>query len=209
MRSPAESCVGFLRSGIVRAATLSNESADPMLIRPETSLLLHVDLQERLLPAIDGGELVVANALWLTQIARRLNIPVGATVQYPQGLGGFVPTLAAALHPGETIEKIHFSAVRESKLETLVGFDRPQVVVTGSESHVCVLQTVLDLQLAGKEVFLVADAVGSRRADDKALAIERMRSAGVSIVSREMVAFEWLQRAGNEIFREISRNFLR
>lgn len=180
-----------------------------MLIRPEASLLLHIDLQERLLPAIDGGDVVVANAIWLTKIARRMGIPIGATVQYPQGLGGFAPALAELLMPGETVEKIHFSAQHEGSLAALPGFERPQVVVTGSESHVCVLQTVLELHAAGKHVFVVADAVGSRRAGDKALAIDRMRSAGVHIVSREMVAFEWLQRAGNDIFREISRDFLR
>lgn len=180
-----------------------------LLIAPETSLLLHIDLQERLLPAIDNGQQVVENAVWLTQIARRLNIPVGATVQYPQGLGSFATELAICLQANETVEKIHFSAVRDGCLHQLAGFERAQIVVTGSEAHVCVLQTVLDLHAAGKQVFVVADAIGSRRASDKQLALDRMRSAGVSIVSREMVAFEWLQRAGTETFREINRAFIR
>ena len=180
-----------------------------MLIRPDASMLLLIDLQERLMPAIDGGATVVENAAWLTRIARRLSVPVGATVQYPQGLGYFPPVLADLLAPGETIEKIHFSAVREGRLKPLAGFDRPQIVVAGSETHVCVLQTVLDLRAAGKEVYLVADAVGSRRATDRAFGIERMQQAGAHIVTREMVAFEWLEKAGTEVFREISRNFLR
>jgi nicotinamidase-related amidase len=179
------------------------------LIQPETSMLLHIDLQERLLPAIDGAAEVLANAVWLTQIARRLGVPVGATVQYPQGLGQFAPALGGLLAPGETVEKLNFSAVREGCLATLAGFDRAQLVLTGSEAHVCVLQTALDLHAAGKQVFVVADAIGSRRAADRQLAIERMRAAGLTIVSREMVAFEWLQRAGSEVFREISRNYLR
>ena len=82
-------------------------------------------------------------------------------------------------------------------------------VVAGTESHVCVLQTVLDLRAQGKEVFVVADAVGSRKPSDKELALARMRSHGVQIVSREMVAFEWLRQAGTDTFREISREFLR
>jgi nicotinamidase-related amidase len=172
-------------------------------------MLLHIDLQERLLPAIDGGEAALANAIWLTRIARRLAIPVGATVQYPKGLGGTVAALDAILVPGETVEKIHFSAVRDRRLEGLAGFERPQVVVTGTESHVCVLQTVLDLRADGKEVFVVVDAVGSRRAEDRTTAIARMRDAGTHIVTREMVAFEWLEKAGTDIFREISREFLR
>ena len=179
------------------------------LISPDTSMLLHIDLQERLLPAIAGGKEAVANAVWLNRIARQLGIPVGATVQYPQGLGPTTVTLAVHLNAEEIVEKIHFSAVRDGCLGTLIGFDRPQIVVTGSEAHVCVLQTVLDLQQRGKQVFVVTDAVGSRQASDKALALERMRAAGAVIVSREMVAFEWLQRAGTPIFREISRQFIR
>ena len=76
-------------------------------------------------------------------------------------------------------------------------------------AHVCVLQTVLEMQAAGKQVFVVEEAVGSRRESDKALALTRMRDAGATIVSREMVAFEWLRRADSELFREISKNFLR
>jgi len=85
----------------------------------------------------------------------------------------------------------------------------PQLVVCGMETHVCVLQTVIELLELGKKVFLVEEAVGSRRDTDKALALARMREAGASIVSREMVAFEWLRRADSDLFREISRNFLR
>jgi len=181
----------------------------PALILPTTSMLLHIDLQERLLPAIAGGDTAVANAVWLTGIARRLAVPVGATEQYPAGLGHTAAALAALLLPGETVEKIHFSAVRDGCLGALRGLDRSQIVVTGSETHVCVLQTVLDLQQSGKQVFVVADAVGSRADSDKQLALARMRDAGVAIVSREMVAFEWLQRAGTEVFREISRQFIR
>lgn len=86
---------------------------------------------------------------------------------------------------------------------------RPQMVLLGTESHVCVLQTALDLRLAGKDVYLVADAVSSRSSGDVELALARMRAEGVRVVSREMVAFEWLHRAGTEPFREISREFLR
>ena len=77
------------------------------------------------------------------------------------------------------------------------------------ETHVCVLQTVMELLAGGRQVFVVEEAVGSRRESDKALALARMREAGASIVSREMVAFEWLRKADSDLFREISRNFLR
>ena len=86
---------------------------------------------------------------------------------------------------------------------------RVQWILAGVESHVCVLQTALELQATGKEVYLVADAVSSRSPRDVELAMDRMRSEGVRIVSREMVVFEWLHQAGTDSFRAISREFLR
>lgn len=86
---------------------------------------------------------------------------------------------------------------------------RDQIVMVGAEAHVCVLQTALDLQAVGKEVYLVADGVSSRSPSDVERALARMQAEGVRIVSREMVVFEWLHQAGTEQFREISREFLR
>ncbi|HBB77006.1 MAG TPA: hydrolase, partial [Pseudomonas sp.] len=84
-----------------------------------------------------------------------------------------------------------------------------QFVICGCETHVCVMQTVLDLLAHGSQVFVVEEAVSSRRASDKELALQRMRQAGAQIVSREMVAFEWMERAGTELFKSISREFIR
>jgi len=82
-------------------------------------------------------------------------------------------------------------------------------VIAGIEAHVCVLQTALGLAAEGREVFVAADAVGSRNPADRTLALERMAHRGIGIVGREMVGFEWLERAGTERFRAISREFLR
>lgn len=180
-----------------------------MLIKAEHSLLLLIDLQTRLAPAIHGIEAVLRHNRWLVEVARRLSLPVVATVQYPAGLGPMVPELAALVPPEKVVEKIHFSSVADGCLESLAEFSRRQVVLTGTESHVCVMQTALDLLALGKEVFVVAEAVGSRRPDDRELALERMRQEGCRIVSREMVAFEWLHKAGTETFRTVSREFLR
>lgn len=180
-----------------------------MLIESERSLLLMIDLQERLAPAIHEFAEVQRHNLWLLRIAQRLAIPVLATVQYPQGLGGMIPELAAPIPPEHIVEKIHFSAVADGCLDGLAAMTRPQVVLTGTETHVCVLQTAMGLLAAGKEVYVVAEAVGSRRPHDRELALARLRHAGCHIVSREMVAFEWLGRAGTELFRQISRDFLR
>lgn len=187
----------------------SASSVSPALIRAEKSALLVVDVQARLLPHIYDWQRIFGHIDWLVQVAQRLNIPVAATEQYPQGLGHTHAELAARLPAGATGEKIHFSCVSGRCLPGLPGMERPQVVVCGTEAHVCVLQTVLDLAAAGKQVFVVAEAVGSRDPDHKALALERMRQNGITIVCREMVAFEWLGRAGTDQFRDISRNFLK
>jgi nicotinamidase-related amidase len=147
--------------------------------------------------------------VWLIRVARRMEIPVLACEQYPQGLGPTHPAVAAELPPDCIASKLHFSAVAGG----CHGLDHAggtgQVVVCGMETHVCVLQTVMELLAGGRQVFVVEEADGSRRDSDKSLALSRMREAGASVVSREMVAFEWLRRADSDLFREISRNFLR
>ena len=179
------------------------------LMRADTSALLIVDLQERLLPHIHGWQRVLGHADWLVQVAQQLGVPVAATEQYPKGIGHTHADIAARLPAGATGEKIHFSCVAGDCLPGLPGMERPQIVVCGTEAHVCVLQTVLELAASGKQVFVVAEAVGSRDPEHKALALERMRAHGIQIVCREMVAFEWLGRAGTEQFRAISKNFLK
>ncbi|WP_323004018.1 isochorismatase family protein [Denitromonas sp.] len=178
-------------------------------IQAAASSLLIVDLQARLLPAIDQGEAVIAHTVWLMQIARQLAVPTVITEQYPQGLGPTAPAVLAEAEGARVVEKICFSSHAESRLAETAVDARPQVVVCGTEAHVCVLQTVLDLKAAGKAVFVVEEGVGSRQPRDKALALERMRAHGIDIVSREMVAFEWLERAGSDVFRTISRHFIR
>lgn len=180
-----------------------------MLMNRDRSVLLVVDIQERLLPHIHEGEAVLDNAVWLVKVAERLGVPAMFSEQYPKGIGHTVAVLRGLTFPENIAEKLHFSCVAGKCLDGLAGSDRSQVVVAGTESHVCVLQTVLDLLGQGRQVFVVAEAVGSRRTSDKELALARMRAHGAEIVSREMVAFEWLRQAGTDEFRAISREFLR
>lgn len=179
------------------------------LISAESSTLLVVDVQSRLLPAIHDGPRVLANCIWLVQVAQRLGVPIVASEQYPKGLGPTAPELAAALPADSVRTKVHFSCVADGCFDDVEVFQRPQIVIAGTEAHVCVLQTALDLATLGTQVFVVADAVGSRRAEDRELALARFRQHGIDVVSREMVAFEWLHRAGTDVFREVSREFLR
>ncbi len=181
-----------------------------MLMRAETSCLLVVDFQERLMPAIHDADRTLANGAWLIQIAQRLEVPVLASEQYPKGLGHTVAAIRELLPAEAFMEKLHFSCAADRDcMRRIDALNREQMVIIGAEAHVCVLQTVLDLRAVGKEVYLVADAVSSRSPRDVELALERMRAEGVRVVSREMVAFEWLHQAGTDQFREISREFLR
>lgn len=179
------------------------------LLRAAQSTLLIIDEQERLLPAIHEGATVLESSIWLTRVAAKLGIPILASEQYPKGLGKTIPALAAHLPEGSIREKVHFSCVAERCFIEMNAFKREQFVLAGTETHVCVLQTAIDLRSIGKQVFVVLEAVGSRTAQNRDLGLQRMRDHGVEIVSREMVAFEWLHRAGTEIFREVSRELIR
>ena len=130
-----------------------------MRLARDSSALLIVDLQERLLPHIHDAGIVLEHAQWLLGVARRLGVPVIASEQYPSGLGATAPALRALLEPREIVEKVHFSCVAEGCLQPHPAWERQQVVICGTEAHVCVLQTALGLLDAGKTVFVVADAV--------------------------------------------------
>ena len=180
-----------------------------MLIDAERSMLLVIDLQTRLVPVLADHEQVVAHAGWLIRLAQKMGIPVAGTEQYPKGLGPIVPKLRKLLPAGAIASKTQFSAVAAQCLPGLPGHDRAQVVVAGAEAHVCVLQTSLELLEDGKEVYVVADAVASRHPADRDFALTRMRDEGIRVVTREMVAFEWLAEAPTALFREVNNEFFK
>ncbi|MBN9262001.1 MAG: hydrolase [Hyphomicrobium sp.] len=179
-----------------------------MLMDRDRAQLLLIDIQDRLAPHVAGGEAVTANCARLAQYARRLAVPVTLTEHYPKGLGPTAPSVLAALG-SETaaLGKIAFSSWKDpairARIEALRDEGRTQVVVAGMESHVCVGQTSLDLIAAGLDIFLVADAVGSRSAEVRDLAVRRLERAGAHIVTHEMVAFEWLGRGDTKEFKDL------
>lgn len=179
-----------------------------MLIRQDDSVLLLIDLQEKLLPAIHDASAVLGHAVWLNRLARRLGVPVMMSEQYPRGLGRTVAPLVEEVPQEDVADKVAFSCSAGGCFADHPGMGRRQVVVAGIEAHVCVMQTVMDLLAAGKQVFVVADAIGSRDPYSRELAIARMREAGAVLVHREMVLFEWLRSAGNAEFKGVSRDFL-
>ncbi len=184
-----------------------------MLMDATRSSLLIIDVQEKLYPACLEPDQIIANCCFLIKCANRLEVPVIVTEQYPKGLGHTAKPIVDLLEkPGDSAEggnvvsKVAFSAAPADgfieKMEENQG--RDQVVVAGMETHVCVLQTVMDLIERGREVYVVSDAVTSRSQHDKIFGLERMRDAGAKIVTRESVMFEWLRVAGTPEFKELS-----
>ncbi len=172
-----------------------------MTIDARASTLLLIDFQAKLMPAIDNGSAVIANARRLVEAAAMLGVPTLFTEQNPKGLGPTAPELAP--DPSLVVHKMTFDACREPGFLPRLPEGR-SLVVAGCEAHVCVLQTVLQLIENGRQVFFVCDAIGSRRPESKEIAIRRMECHGADPVTTEMVLFEWLETAQNPRFREVA-----
>jgi nicotinamidase-related amidase len=176
-----------------------------MLLSADQTLLIAIDIQERLLPAIHDGARVQRNAEILLQAASILQIPALLTEQYPRGLGQTVPQIRTAAGGSPMLEKMHFSAWRDDAIRAHIeASGRPSVVVAGVEAHVCVLQTALDMAAAGCRVAVVADAISSRHPDSAKVARDRMATAGITLATTEMCIFEWLGTASHPAFKTLS-----
>lgn len=180
-----------------------------MRLERANSVIVIIDVQERLMPVIDRAEDVLRNVERLIRGAHILGVPVIVTEQYVKGLGPTVEPIRNAL--AETsgyraIEKSCFSAHGcEAVAAQLAALERRQIVVAGVEAHVCVHQTVLDLAGARFDVTIVADAVSSRTAENREIALRRFVAEGVKLSSTEMTLFELLRVSGTDEFRAISR----
>jgi nicotinamidase-related amidase len=201
-----------------------------MLLELEDSQLVMVDYQTRLMPAIHEGAAVLANAQRLVQMARLLKVPLWATEENATGLGHTVPQLQALIDQagGRVFPKMQFSAVEEG-LSGMLRPEQPQrapqgnarslpkhlqkpvaapaqrntVVIAGCETHVCLLQTALDLLDDEFDVWVVTDACGSRTERNRDAAFDRLAGAGAELVTTEMVAFEWLRGVEHPAFRDV------
>ncbi len=174
-----------------------------LLCDPALCTLLLVDLQERLMPAIQDGEAVIRRCTQLGQAARALGVHVIGTEQNPGGLGSMIEAIGPLCDT--VLAKFHFSATGEPGFLNRLPAGRDCIVIAGCESHVCVLQTALGLREAGYAVKWVADAVGSRHAHNRLLASERARWAGCDIVTTEMVIFEWMRTSEHPLFKTLSK----
>ncbi len=173
------------------------------LLNRRLSGLLVVDLQERLMPAIPNQAKIVWNARRLIQAAKLLDVETTSTVQYPQGLGSTVSTLASLLPA--PIEKRQFSAVVPELTAWRSQHEFVQIVLCGIETHVCVLQTAMDLLAAGVDVYLPVDAIGSRSELDHRIAVDRLQACGATLTTVEAVLFEWCETSTDPNFKAISQ----
>jgi len=178
-----------------------------MRILKDKTVLVCVDFQERLIPAMHTGASAVTEAAKLIRGFTAIGCPVIVTQQYTKGLGGSVSEITEAIDDFSHIEKSSFSAMGEPDfVEALKATGRNTVVVCGVEAHVCVMQSALDMKDAGYEVFLAADAISSRKKIDMETAVRRMIHSGIMPTTVESALFELLENdSKSETFKTISR----
>ncbi len=180
-------------------------SVDKFILYKNSAALLIIDIQERLAAVMKQKDQVVRNCLHLVELARMQNVPVVVTEQYPKGLGKTVPEIAAALPSYQPVEKIAFNCCGEPAFNALVRrLGRKKLIMTGMETHICVLQTSLGLLGEGYGVHLVSDAVCSRTTENWKSGVEFIRDAGGVITNTETALFQLLGVAGTEEFRAIA-----
>lgn len=175
----------------------------PTHLLPSQSALLVIDVQEKLLAKIPTKEALVKNIAFLIDGAKLLEVPVVATEQYPKGLGPTVAELAAKV--GDRPDKVGFSCCAIPSVTA--GFRqqaRAKIVLTGMETHVCVLNTALDLLAEGFQVYLAVDALACRYALDHDFALRRLEKAGAILTTCETVLFEWVGGSAHPKFKQIS-----
>jgi len=185
----------------------------PELLCRHRSRLLVVDVQEKLIPAIHRGVDLVRRIKFVLEAAQLFQVPVVVSEQYPCGLGHTVSELANHPAIGATFDKVRFSAAEcfcehvgiSANMAPDAHDGRNQVVLVGMESHVCMLQTGLDLLARGYRVYAAEDAVGSGSQHDHEIGVHRLRDAGVTICTVESVAFEWCETAEADQFKAMSR----
>ncbi len=171
----------------------------------EDSLVLIIDVQEKLLNAVFNKEQVEKKSAIVAEAAKILGIPVVVTEQYPKGLGNTIPAVKNALaEDTEIFEKTAFSALNnEEILEAIKKHNKKQILIFGIETHICVSQTTAVLRELGYEVSVIKDACGSRAEEEYLAGLERMKDNGAYIITTEIALFEWLKGAKHPNFKAV------
>ena len=171
----------------------------------EDSLVLIIDVQDKLLNAVFNKEQVEKKSAIIAEAAKILGIPVVVTEQYPKGLGNTIPAVKDALaEDTEVFEKTAFSALNnEEILEAIKKHNKKQILIFGIETHICVSQTTAALRELGYEVSIIKDACGSRAEEEYLAGLERMKDNGAYIITTEIALFEWLKGAKHPNFKAV------
>jgi nicotinamidase-related amidase len=170
-----------------------------MRLNPDTSLVLIIDMQEKLMPAMHGASAQIATVARLAQCAHIMGIPVWATEHVVEKIGTTVDPIGEQIH--KRLYKTCFDATRELTFEGWLPKDRSQILVMGSETHVCVMQTALGMLEQGHDVWVVEDGCTSRSPNDRHAGLARMQAGGAKLISAEMPMFEWVQDSQDERFK--------
>ena len=177
-----------------------------MRIKKEDTIAVVIDVQKRLYPFISENEKLTENIVRLIKGLKAIGIELLVTVQYTKGLGETIEPVSEALGEFNAMEKMSFSCCGDNNfIEAVKKSGKKNVIICGIESHVCVLQTVIDLVENGYKPVLIEDCVSSRSLNDKKIAVERMRQEGAIISTYESILFELLAVSGTDTFKEISK----
>ena len=178
---------------------------EQFILNKEQTVLMVIDIQERLAPAMTVANQVIANTSTLIAAAKALNMPVITTEQYPKGLGNTVSSLKDLIDSNYLFEKISFTAYTKEVKETLQRLNKNKIIITGMETHICVFQTVRDLLSEGYEVFLASDAICSRTKENSKSGLELMANMGAVVTNTETIIFDLLKEAGTPEFKVLSK----
>lgn len=177
-----------------------------MRIYREESILAVIDMQERLVPVMSNNEELVNKVAKLIEGCKACEVPVLVTQQYTKGLGDTIEPIKGALPPYTAIDKTAFSCCEASEFaEKLEKSSRKRVIICGIESHVCVLQTAIDLQESGFQPVVIKDCISSRNTDDMEVALNRFKQEGIIISTMESILFEFVTNAKDPSFKAISK----
>jgi len=172
-----------------------------LLLNQDDSLLVIIDMQERLFPVMAEKERIHENVIKLVKFSRIMGLPVLVTEQ--QKLGDTIPEIKEELTDVEPIEKVEFDCFCSDLFnEKLTQMNRKSLIIAGIEAHICVTQTALH-GLSDYKVHVVSDAISSRSLHNWEISLRRMGQSGVIITSTEMVIYELLGKAGTDTFREV------
>lgn len=175
------------------------------ILDKDQALLMVIDIQERLVPAMNVADQVINNTNILISAAKEFKMPIITTEQYPRGLGNTVPELKVHIDPNYVFAKTSFTAYTEEVKQAMEKLDRKKIIITGMETHICVFQTIRDLLTEGYEVFISSDGVCSRTNENHKNGLSLIENMGAVITNTETIIFDLLKRAGSPEFKTLSK----